>query len=242
MSLHSSHLLQSLNVDCFSVLKWSYEKCIETLMSLNVNQIDKQKFLPIYQKVCTKALHQNNVWSDFAAMGLMSYKLNCVLLLLHIQYHMSSSQLHLQTQLTWMAETPHDIIELKHQTKLIKQYLQHCTQSSPSSIEQALNQLIKSCHMMMHNAVLLASQNKKLFIENQRQKWKWAQKQSYIAREGVLSGGKAQSLIEMNNNNSTATVEEAASGVRQRASPKCSVCSPLTHNAHTCPEHQSNVW
>jgi len=69
-----------------------------------------------------------------------------------------------------MAETPHDIIELKHQTKLIKQYLQHCTQSSPSSIEQVLNQLIKSCHMMMHNAVLLASQNKKLFIENQRQK------------------------------------------------------------------------
>jgi len=57
MSLHSSHLLQPLNVDCFLMLKHLYEKCIETLMSLDVNQIDKQKFLSIYQEVCTEALH-----------------------------------------------------------------------------------------------------------------------------------------------------------------------------------------
>jgi len=61
MSLHLSHLLQPLDVDCFSVLKHLYKKHIEMLMSLNVNQIDKQKFLSIYQKVCTEALCQNNV-------------------------------------------------------------------------------------------------------------------------------------------------------------------------------------
>jgi len=61
MSSHLSHLLQLLDVDCFLVLKQSYKKCIEMLMSLNVNQIDKQKFLSIYQKVHIKALHQNNV-------------------------------------------------------------------------------------------------------------------------------------------------------------------------------------
>ncbi len=135
MSSHLSHLLQLLDVDCFSVLKQLYRKCIETLMSFDVNQIDKQKFSSVCQNACTEALHQNNVWSSFAAMGLMSYKLNCVLSLLHIQYHMSSSQLHSQTQSIWMAETPHDIIELKHQTKLIKQYLQCHMQSSSSSTE-----------------------------------------------------------------------------------------------------------
>jgi len=57
MSLHSSHLLQSLNVDCFSVLKQLYEKCVEMLMSLDINQIDKQKFLSIYQKAHAEALH-----------------------------------------------------------------------------------------------------------------------------------------------------------------------------------------
>ncbi len=90
MSLHSSHLLQLLDVDCFSVLKWLYRKCIETLMSLNINQIDKQKFLSIYQKVCTEALHQNNIQSGFITIDLISYNSDCILSLLHIQYHMSS--------------------------------------------------------------------------------------------------------------------------------------------------------
>ncbi len=57
MSSHSSHLLQLLDVDCFSILKHSYKKCIEMLMSLDINQINKQKFLSIYQKVCAEALH-----------------------------------------------------------------------------------------------------------------------------------------------------------------------------------------
>ena len=90
-----------------------------------------------------------------------------------------------------MTETPYDIVELKHQTKLIKQYLQHCTQSSLSSTEQVLNQLVKGCQMTMHNVILLISHNKKLFIKNQHQKWKQAQRQSYIAREDVLTDSEA---------------------------------------------------
>ena len=37
MPLHSSHLLQLLDVDCFSILKCSYRKHVETLMNLGVN-------------------------------------------------------------------------------------------------------------------------------------------------------------------------------------------------------------
>jgi len=54
--------------------------------------------------------------------------------------------------------------------------------------------------MTMHNTVLLASQNKKLFVKNQCQKQKQAQRQSYIAREDVLTDSEAQSLIEMSDN------------------------------------------
>jgi hypothetical protein len=241
MPPHSSHLLQSLDVGCFSVLKRSYGKRVETLMSLGVNQIDKQEFLSIYQDARAEALHQNNVRSGFAATGLVPYEPDRVLSLLHVQYHTPSPQLRPHTQPAWTAETPHDIVELEHQTKLIKQHLRCRTQSPPSPTEQALNQLVKGCQMAMHNAVLLASQNKKLFTENQRQKRKRAQRRSYIAREGVLTGGEAQNLIEIGNNGGTAAVEEAESGVRQRAPPKCSVCSSLAHNARTCPERQSIV-
>ena len=45
---HSSHLLQPLDVGCFSALKRSYGRSVERLISLGVNHIDKQEFLPLY--------------------------------------------------------------------------------------------------------------------------------------------------------------------------------------------------
>jgi len=96
--------------------------------------------------------------------------------------------------------------------------------------------------MTMHNAVLLTSQNKKLFAENQHQKWKWAQRWWYIAREDVLTDDEAQSLIEMSDNDNMTAVEETASRVQQWASSKCSVCLLLVHNAHTCSECQCIIW
>jgi hypothetical protein len=241
MPPHSSHLLQPLDVGCFSVLKRSYGKRVETLMSVGVNQIDKQEFLSIYQQARAEALHQNNVRSGFAATGLVPYNPDRVLSLLHAQYHTPSPQLRPQTQTAWTAETPHDIVELEHQTKLIKQYLRRRTQSPPSPTEQALNQLVKGCQMAMHNAVLLASQNEKLYAENQRQKRKRAQRRSYITRGGVLTGNEGQILIERGEDSRTEAVEDVSSGVRQRAPPKCSICSSLEHNARACPERQSNV-
>lgn len=213
MPPHSSHLLQPLDVDCFSVLKRSYGKHIETLMSLGVNQINKQDFLTTYQQACVKALHQNNIQSSFIATGLVPYDPDRVLSLIHAQYHTPSPQLRPQTQSAWMAETPHGIIQLENQTKLIKQYLRHHTQRPPSPTEQALDQLVKGCQIAMHNAVLLTNQNKKLFTENQHQKQKQAHRRSYIAREGVLTGSEAQNLIEIDESSHTAAVEEAASRV-----------------------------
>ena len=42
--------------------------------------------------------------------------------------------------------------------------------------------------MVILSAILLASENKKLYMENQRQKRKRAQPRTYIARGGVLLG------------------------------------------------------
>jgi len=47
--------------------------------------------------------------------------------------------------------------------------------------------------MAMLSAVLLVSENKKLYMENQRQKRKKAKKRTYIARGGVISGAEGAS-------------------------------------------------
>ena len=88
----------------------------------------------------------------------------------------------------------------------------------------------------MHNAVLLANENEKLYIENQRQKRKRKQKRSYLRRGGVLSGAEGQSLIENPQNSRTEVVEDKTSGVRERAPRKCSLYSSLEYNARICLE------
>ena len=94
----------------------------------------------------------------------------------------------------------------------------------------------------MHNVILFANQNKKLFTENQCQKQKWAQRCSYIIKKGVLTGNEAQNLIEIDKSSHMVAVKKVSSRVQQWALSKCSLCSLFAHNAHTCPEHQSNVW
>jgi hypothetical protein len=194
MPPHSSHLLQPLDVGCFSVLKGSYGRSVGQLMSLGVNHIDKQEFISLYQQARMEALHEKNIKSGFTATGLVPYKPDQVLSLLNSQLHTPSPQRLPPNQPVWTAETPHNIIELQHQTELIKQYLRRRTQSPPSPTERAVNQLIKGCQLAMNSAVLLAHQNDQLYKENRRQKQKRAQRRSYISKGGSLQGLKHNSL------------------------------------------------
>lgn len=163
------------------------------------------------------------------ATGLTPYAPDRVLLILHTQFHTPSPQLLPQAQPNWTAETPHNIVELQHQTELLKQCLQH---SSSSPTLQALNQLVKGCQLAMHSTVLLASQNKKLFAENQRQKRKRGKKRSYLKKGGVLTATEARTLVEVEKK----AIKKPSDIVRPQALPKCSLCSLLEHNARTCPE------
>ena len=123
MPAHSSHLLQPLDVGCFSVHKQSYGQLVEQKMGLGVNHIDKQEFLPLYQQACAKALHKKNIQSGFTAAGLVLYNPDRVLSLLHAQFHTPSPQLHPQPEATWASETPYNITELQHQTDLLSNTL-----------------------------------------------------------------------------------------------------------------------
>ena len=242
MPLHSSHILQPLDVGCFSVLKQLYGQQVEQLMATGINHIDKRDFLRIYQQIRPKALHSTNIRSSFAATGLVPYNPSRVLSLVHAQLHTPSPH-RPQTSgsESWTAETPHNIVELQHQTKLIKRYLKRRSQSPPSPTEHALDQLVKGCQMAMHNAVLLASQNERLYAENQRQKRKRIEKRSYIAKGGVLTGAEARGLMENGDNSQVMDIAKVQPVKYQRAPPKCSICGSLQHNARICSERQSVV-
>lgn len=191
MPAHSSHLLQPLDVGCFSSLKQAYGRSVEQIMACGVNHIDKLEFLPLYQQARKLAISPSNIQAGFAATGLVPYSPNRVLSQLHAEYHTPTPPQRPQSNGSWTAETPHNIAELQKQTALLKGYLQ---QHMHSPTNQALGQIVKGCKMAMSSAVLLASENEKLRAENHRQKRKRAVKRTYVGKGGVSIRGRGGRL------------------------------------------------
>jgi hypothetical protein len=147
MPPHSSHLLQPLDVGCFAAVKRAYGKQIEGLIRAGLNHIDKPDFLKAYSITRLEALNTNNIRNSFIATSLVPYNPDRVLEKLHVTLRTPTPPIHLQTSSPWNPETPHNIRDLEHQSKTIKEYIRRrrCTQSPPSPTDLAFNQLVKGC-------------------------------------------------------------------------------------------------
>jgi hypothetical protein len=70
MPLHTSHLLQPLNVGVFGPLKHAYGKLVEGMMVAGNNHINKEDFLHLYPSACEAVFIQKNICNSFAGAGL----------------------------------------------------------------------------------------------------------------------------------------------------------------------------
>ena len=245
MPPHSSHLLQPLDVSCFSVLKRSYGSRVQEQMRAGINHVDKDDFLEYYMQARTATYSTSTIQSGFRATGLVPFNPDEVLSRLHVQLQTPSPprpvQARAQALSPWAPETPHNIAELELQTKAVQDLIRYCTHSPPSPTVQAVNQLIKGCQMAMQSAVLLAAENRKLRAANERVKKKRAKRKSYVGKGQVLSAqevqeGQVQSVVEEEGGNQVIRESELALPIR--APRTCSICRSLEHTARTCPERQ----
>ncbi|EDN10036.1 hypothetical protein HCAG_05839 [Histoplasma mississippiense (nom. inval.)] len=126
MPPHSSHLLQPLDVGCFSPLKTAYGRQVENQMRLGINHIDKEEFLALYPAAQMQALTENNIKSSFRAAGLVPYNPEQVLSRLNTTMHTPTppGTSH-SSQASWATATPHNIHQLEQQTKKVKGYIKH---------------------------------------------------------------------------------------------------------------------
>jgi hypothetical protein len=85
MPLHSSHLLQPLNVACFSPLKRLYGDEISALAHSHINHINKETFLLAFKAAFSKAFTIENVRAGFRGARLVPYNLEAVLLKLNVR-------------------------------------------------------------------------------------------------------------------------------------------------------------
>ena len=111
MPAHSSHLLQPLNVGCFSSLKQAYGRGVEQIIGHSINHINKREFLPLYRQARQAALHQGNIQAGFTATSLVPYNPDRVLLQLYTKYQTPLPQ-YPQLNVSWVAGTLNNITKL----------------------------------------------------------------------------------------------------------------------------------
>jgi hypothetical protein len=79
MPAHASHLLQPLDLTCFSPMKRMYGDRISQLIVNRVNKINKEAFLPAFISIYKKAFSVDNIRAGFRAAGLVPYDPEAVL-------------------------------------------------------------------------------------------------------------------------------------------------------------------
>jgi hypothetical protein len=85
MPPHSSHLLQPLNVGCFSPWKRAYSCEIEALIRHHINHITKLEFLPAFKVAFDRSFTSANICSAFRGAGLVLLQPDVVLSKLDVQ-------------------------------------------------------------------------------------------------------------------------------------------------------------
>ena len=232
MPAHTSHLLQPLDVSCFSPLKRSYGQEVQELVRQRIHHIDKEDFLTIYSKIRPFVFTDQNIKSGFSATGLIPYDPQRVLSSPTITKTPSPPGTANGEAPLWTSETLHTLAQLEQQARLIQDLLQRQSQSPTN---QAVSQLVKGCQLAMNSAILLAEDNRKLRAENQRRKQKQQHRRRYIAQGGALQAQQGQFLVQRIENREQEANQNGAVNVRRRALPTCSNCHIQGHTIRQCP-------
>jgi hypothetical protein len=235
MPPHTSHLLQPLDVSCYSPLKRAYGREVEELARHGVYHIDKTDFLTAYARIRPTIFTQQNIQAGFQATGLIPPCPDRILSSLTVVRTPSPSQTtvdnNIAAQTVAQTETPHTVAEVQQQLRYLQERLQRQPES-PTSV--AIRQLAKSAQLAMQSATILIEENKKLRVENQRQRQKQSQQRQYIASSRVLQVQQAQQLTTEAERVVMEASQSQAGERRQRAPPTCTKCHTQGHKRTQC--------
>ncbi|KAL6167411.1 hypothetical protein ACJQWK_06842 [Exserohilum turcicum] len=146
MPPHTSHLLQPLDVSCFSPLKRAYGREIEKLARQGVYHIDKIDFLTVYQQIRPTVFTQQNIQAGFQATGLVPPCPDRVLSSLTVARTPSPPQTTTDNNAAMQTaaaqtETPQTVAELQQKVRYLQERLRR---RSESPISVMIRQLAKS--------------------------------------------------------------------------------------------------
>jgi hypothetical protein len=232
MPPHSSHLLQPLDVGCFSPLKRAYSREVESLIRHHINHITKLEFLPAFNQSFTLT----NIGSAFRGAGLIPHCPDAVLSKLDVQLRTPTPAA--LSEALWEARTPSNVRELEAQSTLIRNRVRRHKSSSPASIIKAIDQLKKGAEVIMLLAKLMRDQIASLKKANKAALARKQRKKRRIQKRGTLTKGEGEDILAQREVQQQISREErqggARSGLSRQALARCTRCRETGHNSRTC--------
>ena len=236
MPPHSSHLLQPLDVGCFSSLKRAYGHQISSLIRDHINHITKLEFLPAFRAAYQQSITENNIYASFRGAGLVPHDPEAVLLKLDVRLRTPTPPA--PEVIQWEAKTPSNARELEAQSTLIRDRIQRHKSSSPASIIAAIDQLKKGAEVMLHSAALLKDRVASLERANEAATIRKQRKKKRIQKRGTLTRAEGEEIIAQKDVKqqleSKRSQDKAQSGASRQAIARCTTCRESGHNSRTC--------
>lgn len=227
---HSSHLLQPLDVGCFSVLKRRYSQEIEVFIKAHINHITKAEFFIAFQKAYNRTMTKENIKAGFSGAGLFPYNPQAVLSKLDVKLRTPTPTGPLPTD-PWTSQTPSNPTEALSQTELVRTRITCHQGSSPTPIFEATTQLAKGTEVLAHRLTLAEARISTLERANEALSKRRRAKRTYIHQGEALSIGEAKDLlIQKEVDVQVAADQKASSSTTYR----CSKCGRAGHNMRTC--------
>lgn len=239
MPAHSSHILQPLDVVCFSPLKRKYSQRVRDLARRRVFHINKEGFLPAFKDAFFDVFTAENCKQAFVASGLVPMDASVVLNRLEVRPHTPPAPPVLETP--WQSKTPSNTNEFGSQSKLVSASFTR----SPIAAQQGFTQLVKGAELMLHQNSLMSSRIAELEEQLEVMGKRKARKRKRIQHGGTLEYGMVSARVATEATAVLQPSKKARGGYgQQRGQPAlrhCRNCGGTGHNARTCKKDRESV-
>jgi hypothetical protein len=232
MPPHSSHVLQPLDVVCFSPLKRKYSQRVRDLARRRVFHINKEGFLPAFRDAFFDVFAEANCRKAFEASGLVPINAQVVLDRLEVRLRTPPPPPLQETP--WQSKTPSNTHEFGSQSELVRNSFTR----SPLTAQVGFSQLVKGAELMLHQNALLTARNSELEEQLAVMTKRKTRKRKRVQQGGTMEYGKAATQVAARTSMAIEQSKKArSSGSEERVQPalrRCGNCGGTGHNARTC--------
>ncbi|KAK1916431.1 hypothetical protein P3342_004250 [Pyrenophora teres f. teres] len=223
MPPRSSHILQPLDVVCFSPLKRKYSQRVRDLARRRVFYINKESFIPAFKDAFFDVFTKENCQKAFKAVGLVPINAQVVLNRLEVRLRTPPEPLLPETP--WQSKTPSNTREFGSQSKLVRESFTR----SPITAQAGFSQLIKGGELMLHQNALQATRIHELEEQLAEMTKRKSRKRKRIQQGGTMEYGTAAAPQRSKKSRGGGNQELVQPALR-----RCGNCNRTGHNARTC--------